>query len=87
MTLRIWVGCLAALGGGVLMTLSRSGADAAGVFSGIAGGDALLIGAALLWSIQARICSRLRICRSWHTQRTLSRIATGDALLSGTTLL
>jgi hypothetical protein len=36
------------------MTLSHSGADAANAFSGIAAGDALLIAAALLWSVQVR---------------------------------
>jgi drug/metabolite transporter (DMT)-like permease len=51
-SLRIWAGCIAALAGGVLMTLSHSGSDAAGAFSGLAAGDGLLIGAALLWSIQ-----------------------------------
>jgi hypothetical protein len=58
-SLRIWAGCVAALAGGVLMTLSHSGSDAAGAFSGLAAGDGLLIGAALLWSIQVRTLARV----------------------------
>ena len=48
----VWAGCLAALTGSVLMSLSHSGADVSDVASGIATGDALLVGAALLWSVQ-----------------------------------
>ena len=58
-SLRIWAGCVAALAGGVLMTLSHSGPDAASAFSGLAAGDGLLIGAALLWSIQVWPLTRL----------------------------
>ena len=58
-SLRIWAGCIAALAGGVLMTLSHSGPDAASAFSGLAAGDGLLIGAALLWSIQVRALVRV----------------------------
>ena len=39
------------------MTLSHSGPDAASAFSGLAAGDGLLIGAALLWSIQVHVYS------------------------------
>lgn len=53
-TLRIWAGCIAALCGGVLMSLSHSGADTGSLFGGIAAGDAMLIGAALLWSVQVK---------------------------------
>lgn len=45
----VWGGCLAALAGGVLM--SASNADG-GPGAGLATGDVLLVGAALMWSLQ-----------------------------------
>ncbi len=60
--LQVWLGCAAALTGSVLMSVPHSEAAASGgaLAGGVAKGDALLVLAALLWSVQvggAR-CSR-----------------------------
>lgn len=55
----VWCGCLAALAGGVLMGAS-GGSSPSGELVGVASGDLLLVGAAIMWSIQVHWHLRLQ---------------------------
>ncbi len=82
MTARVWLGCASALCGSVLMSLSHSGSDLGAAAAGVATGDALLVGAALLWSVQASYLSPykpVQYCVPFC--QTFCLLVLGDALL------